>query len=197
MKFAELVVIGALTLSCSGCFGLRAGSRYPDYDSDAVDAAVLTPENDESPWMTLGEFKISETACEGIDTHPMTKTLAHDDLSRFLDSTGATGVEIMARGDLFWFEFPGTDPSDGDRVRLRLAVLNDSKEAADELHKSLLEHGPGWWGFRRANLSILAPKAGVSEAIGFALKYKLMCWGMVEMAGADDVYVVPGPYMEI
>ena len=48
-----------------------------------------------------------------------------------------------------------------------------------------------------SNLSILAPKAGTAEAMAFALRYKLPCWGMISMAGLDDVYVVPGPYMEL
>ena len=65
------------------------------------------------------------------------------------------------------------------------------------LHGALLQHGPGWWGLRRSNLSILAPKASTGEAIALALKYKLICWGMFQQAGVDDVYVVPGPYMEL
>ena len=73
---------------------------------------------------------------------------------------------------------------DGDRVRLRLAVLDDPNQAADELHKSLLEHGPGWWGVRRSNLSILAPKGGLGESVAFALRYKLVCWGAMSVAGS-------------
>jgi hypothetical protein len=46
-------------------------------------------------------------------------------------------------------------------------------------------------------LSILAPKASAAEAMAFALRYKLICWGMFEMAAVDDVYVVPGPYMDL
>ena len=33
--------------------------------------------------------------------------------------------------------------------------------------------------------------------MAFALKYKLVCWGMFEKAAADDVMVIPGPYMEL
>lgn len=197
-RVVSLLLLGAVPL-LSGCFGLRSGevSSYPDYEGDDVDKAVLTPENHEDPWVTLGEFKLNEDACEGIETPTATTNLSYGDLGRFLDAQGMTGIEIKARNDLYWYEFPGEHPNEGDRIRLRLAVLPDSKQAAAELHKSLLEHGPGWWGLRRSNLSVLAPKAGVSEAMAFALKYKLLCWGMFEMADADDVYVVPGPYMEL
>jgi hypothetical protein len=82
-------------------------------------------------------------------------------------------------------------------VRLRLAVLDSTPAAAADLHQSLLEHGPGWWGVRRSNLAVLAPKAGLREAVSFALKHKLHCWGMFTMAGNDDAYVVPGPYTEL
>ena len=76
-------------------------------------------------------------------------------------------------------------------------MLDDAEGAASDLHASLLEHGPGWWGIRRANLAILAPKAGVAEAVAFALKYKLPCWGVMAMTHVDDVYVIPGPYSEL
>jgi hypothetical protein len=141
--------------------------------------------------------KIREEACDDIDTHAMTAIVAQDDLERFLEERGLTVKAIKARGNLYWFDFPGTDPEEGDRVRLRLAVLDTAEDAAVELHQSLLEHGPGWWGLRRSNLSVLAPRASFSEALAFALKYKLPCWGMMMMTDADDVYVVPGPYMEL
>ena len=35
------------------------------------------------------------------------------------------------------------------------------------------------------------------EAVAFAMKYKLFCWGMFTYAGNDDAYVVPGPYGEL
>ena len=62
---------------------------------------------------------------------------------------------------------------------------------------SLLQHGPGWWGVRRANLAVLAPKTSLHDAAAFALKFKLVCWGMFTIAGNDDAYVVPGPYAEL
>lgn len=179
------------------CVGLEAGSRYPDYSSSKVRKDLLSPENQDGPSISLGAFKVKEEACEGIDTHTILQPIAQDDLLRFLEAQKVEVTQVKARGNLYWFDFPGTDPDDGDVVRLRLAVLDSAEEAADELHASLLQHGPGWWGLRRSNLSVLAPKAGIGEAIAFALRNKLVCWGTVSMAEADDVYVVPGPYMEL
>ncbi len=193
----SLVSLAALGGSLVGCLGLAAGSTYPDYNSSEVRKALESPENDKDPGIEVGAVKIRQDVCEGIKTESSTVMLPHDDLSRFLSSQGMAQVEIKARGNLFWFDFPGTDEKSGQTVRLRVAVLQDSKEAANELHKSLLEHGPGWWGLRRSNLSVLAPKAGFTEALAFALRYKLVCWGMFMTTDADDVYVVPGPYMEL
>lgn len=186
-----------LAFASSGCIGLSAGSAYPDYDADDVRKHVLTPQNGKDPSLSLGHFKFAETACQGIDTHTITKRLAQDDFTRFVDRHGGKAKQVKARGNLFWYDFPGDDPKDGDMVRLRLAVLGDAPEAAAELHAALLEHGPGWWGLRRGNLSILAPATGTGSAAAFALQNKLMCWGMFMQTGADDVYVVPGPYMDM
>jgi hypothetical protein len=192
-----LVALAALACLQLGCYGHDAGSTYPDYSSSAVKDGLLSPENEARPSVSIGEFVVRDEVCEGVDTHTVTQLLAQDDLSRFLERIGAPPVQVKARGNLYWYDFPGEDPDDGDVVRLRMAVLSDAEEAADELHQALLQHGPGWWGLRRANLSILAPKAGTAEAMAFAIKYKLPCWGMISMTGLDDVYVVPGPYMEL
>jgi len=192
-----VTIAAALGLLVGGCTGLSAGVDYPSYRRSVVKSASLGPENEENPSIDLQTFRVREDVCKGIDLGVATRPLSADDLTRFLKSSGADNIEIKARGNLYWFDFPGDDPEDGDVVRLRLAVLGDAKEAASELHKALLEHGPGWWGLRRSNLSVLAPRAGVAEAMAFALRYKLPCWGMFEMADADDVMVIPGPYMEL
>lgn len=191
---SALTLLTVVPLSLLGCLGLRSGIDYPSYDTGEVRAQLLTPENQRSPTISLGSFKIKDEVCQGIDTHAVTTVLAQDDFTRFLATQGYKDLPVTARGNLYWFDLPG----DGDGVvRLRLAVLDDAKEAADDLHQSLLQHGPGWWGLRRSNLAILAPKAGVAEAMAFALRYKLVCWGAVAMADADDAYVVPGPYAEL
>ena len=190
-------VAAAFGLISVGCTGLSAGVDYPDFSRSTVKDASLSPENDESPSIDLQTFRIRAEVCKGIDTQSVTRPIAGDDLTRFLRDVGAQNIEVRARGNLVWFDFPGSSPEDGDVVRLRLAILSDAKEAANELHVALLEHGPGWWGLRRGNLSVLAPRAGVAEAMAFALRYKLVCWGMFEMAESDDVMVIPGPYMEL
>jgi hypothetical protein len=189
--------VAMLAAMTTGCYGLSAESRYPDLESDESDAKLLTPENQSDPSVSLNEFVISDDLCEGVDVHTETRPIAQDELTRFLERVGAPPAQVKARGNLYWYEFPGDDPDDGDVVRLRLAVLDTPEEAADELHQALLHHGPGWWGVRRSNLSILAPKTGLGTAIAFAMRYKLPCWGALMVAGLDDVYVVPGPYTEM
>jgi hypothetical protein len=197
-RFSVLPLLVAAPLMLGGCVGLRAGSTYPDYSSGDVRKWLLSPENHTKPSISLNNIKIKDEFCEGLDTYPETHILAQDDLSRFLKTQGVDvgGLEIKARGNLFWFDFPVADGAT-ETVRLRVAVLDNAKEAAMDLHESLLEHGPGWWGLHRSNLAILAPKAGLTEALAFAMKYKLVCWGQFWMTDADDVYAVPGPYAEL
>jgi len=184
----------AVASASSGCYGLASDSHYPDVDDDRMEKAVVSPELQEDPAISLNGVMVRDEVCEGLEFGTETRPLAQDALARFLVSVEATQAgQVKARGNLYWFEFPGEEGS----VRLRLAVLGDAEEAADELHRALLEHGPGWWGLRRSNLSILAPKASLDDAMGFAVKYKLVCWGMMSYAGLDDVYVIPGPYMEL
>lgn len=194
---SRLVVASALALSLvvpsAACSGIDAGVDYPSESVD-VDSFVLTPENESGPSVSFHNFKISPDACKGFDTSATTAPLSPDDLMRFLEKQGTKITPRKARGNLYWLDFPN---GDGGFVRLRLAVLDSPQGAAKDLHNSLLEHGPGWWGVRRSNLAVLAPKAGLSEALSFALKHKLVCWGMFTIAGNDDAYVVPGPYAEL
>ncbi|AUX44730.1 uncharacterized protein SOCE26_061970 [Sorangium cellulosum] len=184
----------ALALGGAACSGIDAGVEYPD-DLPEIDRHVVTPENGPDPSITLGEFKVSPEACKGIDTHTVTQKLSPEDLSRFLEAQGAGSIAPkLARSNLYWFDFPASDES---FVRLRLAVLDSSRHATQDLHDALLQHGPGWWGVRRSNLAVLAPKASLREAMAFAIKYKLVCWGVFTYAGNDDAYVVPGPYAEL
>jgi hypothetical protein len=186
--------LGLLALLMVGCTGLESGIDYPDNDLD-LDQYLLTPEGRPDPSVTLSEFRIGPKACEGIDTHPVSQTLNQEDLTRFFQSIGIKSQAVKARDDLYWYEFRS---GDGDEiVRLRLAILPDRDAAAKDLHESLLQHGPGWWGLRRGNLAVLMPKAGLTEALRFAIGQKLVCWGMFTYTGVDDVYVVAGPYHEI
>jgi hypothetical protein len=177
----------------TGCRGIDADVQYPG-DLPSLDNQLLTPEGDAGPAVTLGAFKWNPATCQGIDAHAATMPLDPDDFTRFLDKQGTKVAPLKARPDLYWFDFP--NGKDNGKVRLRLAVLASSALAGKDLHDSVLDHGPGWWGVRRSNLALLAPKAGLGEALQFALKHKLMCWGIFTYAGRDDAYVVPGPYSE-
>lgn len=196
---AALAALAALT--GTACSGIDAGVDYPDnLPVGEVGQHLLTPENQPEAPITLGEFKIKPDVCQGLDTHTITQPLAPDDLSRFLEQVGSSIQPKKARGNLYWFDFPAaSDAKETGRrfVRLRLAVLDNPDAAARDLHDSLLVHGPGWWGVRRANLAVLAPKTDLDEALAFAIKYKLVCWGMFTYAGNDDAYVVPGPYVQL
>lgn len=185
----------ALGLSVAGCSGIDAGVDYPG-DLPEVGQRVVTPEGEQNPSITLGEMKFNPELCKDVDTRVVVKALAPDDLTRFFEAQGVKVAPKKARGNLFWYDFPNGGDDNGF-VRLRLAVLDDSGGAAKDLHSSLLEHGPGWWGVRRSNLALLAPKASLRTSLEFAIKYKLPCWGIFTYAGLDDAYVVPGPYGEL
>lgn len=183
----------AAALASTGCRGIDADVQYPS-DLPSLDSQLQTPEGDASPPISLGSFKFAPTVCQGIDVHAQTLPITPDDLSRFLDKQGVKVPVLRARPDLYWFDFQ--NGNDKGKLRVRVAILNSPSLAAKDLHDSLLDHGPGWWGVRRSNLAVLVPKADLDQALAFAIKYKLMCWGIFTYAGRDDAYVVPGPYSE-
>ncbi|MBL9027136.1 MAG: hypothetical protein JNL21_33385 [Myxococcales bacterium] len=191
------VFVAAIAVLATGCVGLDAGVEYPDVSDIDLDDYLLTPEGDPNPSVAFGKVKISPKVCEGIDTRMVTGPLDQEELGRFLATRGVEKKPKRARDDLWWYEFLAeeNDPGEGS-VRLRLAILKDRNGAAKDLHDSLLQHGPGWWGLRRGNLAILAPKTSLSEALQFAIKYRLVCWGTFTYTGVDDVYVISGGYSE-
>lgn len=188
----------ALSLGMTGCSaGLSSGIEYPDVSDVDLEGNVVSPEGDERASVTLSEFKFAPETCTGIDTTFAKDDIDQEDLTRFLNTRGLPIKPKRARDDLWWFEVENKDdPGDENVLRLRLAVSKDRYAAAKDLHDSLLQHGPGWWGVRRGNLALLAPRASLSKALRFAIKYKLVCWGMFTYAGVDDVYVVAGGYTE-
>ncbi len=191
------LVLAALSASANAsCVGIESGIEYPNVSDIDLDDYLLTPEGDEDPSVALSQFKISPKTCSGIDTKMVNGPLDQEDVTRFFAARGLALKAKKARNDLWWYEFPAGDtPADGF-VRLRVAILKDRDAAAKDLHDSLLQHGPGWWGLRRGNLAILAPRASLDEALQFAIKYRLVCWGMFTYTGADDAYVVAGGYSE-
>lgn len=201
-KFApsfRALLVFALATPTLACVGIDAGVDYPS-DLPAPDDQVAAPHPDGEASIRLNGFVIKDDVCKDIDTHPVTQKLSPDDLARYLESRGVKIEPRKARDNLYWFDFPTGEAKDGEQtpfVRLRLAVLRDQFSASRDLHESLLDHGPGWWGLRRSNLAILAPKTDLSTALAFAIKHKLVCWGMFTYAGTEDVYVVPGPYTQL
>jgi len=190
---AAAVLLSLAGGASTGCRGIDADVQYPG-DLPSLDNQILSPEGDADPSVRLGAFKFHPNVCQGIDVHAATLPLDPDDLARFLEKQGTKVTPVKARPDLYWFDFPNGE--ENGKLRLRLAVLSSPALAAKDLHDSLLDHGPGWWGVRRSNLALLAPKAGLSQAAAFAVKQKLMCWGIFTYTGRDDAYVVPGPYSE-
>jgi hypothetical protein len=190
-------LLAASALCATGCVGLDAGVEYPDVSDIDLDDYLLTPEGYDDPSVSFGKFKFGPNVCKDIDTRMVTGPLDQEDMTRFLASRGVEKLPKRARDDLWWFEFLAEeeDPGEGS-VRLRLAILKDRNGAAKDLHDSLLQHGPGWWGLRRGNLAVLAPKTSLREALRFAIKYRLVCWGTFTYTGVDDVYVIAGGYAE-
>ncbi len=189
------LLLAATAAGATGCAGIDAGIDYPD-DNVEVSSFLQTPENDPGGSVDFNGFKFKPDLCKNVDTHTITQPLNQEDFTRFLEQQGEKVVPKKARKDLYWYDFPNA-PGSKSFLRLRLAVLENTAAAAADLHASLLEHGPGWWGVRRSNLAILAPKASLGEAVSFAIKHKLVCWGMFTYAGVDDAYVASGPYMEL
>jgi hypothetical protein len=194
-KVAAIAAV-PFALGLTACSGLYSGIDYPG-DLPDPHPSLITPENEPDAPVLFNRTKVSPKACENVDTHPITARLNQEDFARYLDTQGLKLVPRKARDNLYWFDFPNGQDPPKNFVRLRLAVLEDTPHASADLHQSLLEHGPGWWGVRRSNLAILAPKASLSDALAFALKYKLVCWGIFTYAGNDDAYVIPGPYAEM
>lgn len=194
LSFGATAVVLTLAGGASlGCRGIDADVQYPS-DLPSLDNQLQTPEGDNNPGVTLGGFKFAPSVCQGIDAHAQTAPLTPDDFARFLEKQGLKINALRARPDLFWFDFP--NGKEKGKLRVRLAVLASPALAAKDLHDTVLDHGPGWWGVRRSNLAVLVPKADLDQALAFAIKYKLMCWGIFTYAGRDDAYVVPGPYSE-
>lgn len=193
ITLATALGLAVTAAASSGCVGIASGVTYPDVSDVELDKFLLTPEGDPEPSVRLSNFKIAPATCQGIDRGVVSDTLGPEDLSRFFATQNIKVEQQQARDNLYWFGFGAGD----DAVKLRLAILKNPNAAAKDLHDSLVEHGPGWWGVRRGNLAVLAPKAGLSEALRFAIKTKLLCWGMFTYAGADDVYVTAGGYSEL
>ena len=144
--------------------------------------------------LRLGNSRLEPKVCDGVATSPAYAQLGPGDLADFLREQGYSFEIETARGDLKYFDvqLPG-----GESMRLRVAVLGSAAEAARDLHEALLEHGRGSWGVHRSNLAVLAPIGSGQQIVELAAKTKLACWGVLTVAGRDDVFVIPGGYAEL
>ena len=191
-----MLAAASLGASSSGCAGIASGIDYPYVGDVDLDKYLLTPEGDSDPTIALNHFKIAPKTCEGFDLKMVTEKLDQADLTRFFATQNVRTQERKARSDLYWYDFANGDSNADASLKLRLAILRDNNAAGKDLHDSLIQHGPGWWGVRRGNLALLAPKASLHEALQFAIKTKLVCWGEFTYAGYDDIYSTVGGYSE-
>jgi hypothetical protein len=146
--------------------------------------------------MEPGAMRLHTDVCNGMaELRPEFKTLTENDLIGFLKTQGFNTRSIRARSDLVYVEI--TNPPGGGIVRLRVAILPSPYEAGTELHEAILQHGAGSWGVHRSNLAVLAPIGSTNQIVGFAVKTKLACWGVLTLSGRDDDFVVPGGYTEL
>jgi hypothetical protein len=133
---------------------------------------------------SLGGFVIKPEACAGIDMRPDYAPLSVGHFEAFLTAQNISFQRIRARDDLHYLD----STIDGEGVRFRVATLTSPRDAARDLYEALLQHGKGAWGVHRSNLAVLI--------VGFAVRTKLACWGVLGAAGRDDAFVVPGGYYE-
>lgn len=148
---------------------------------------------DSSADTKLGEFIVKPDACSGIDLRPDYSTLSVGHFEAFLTAQNIPFQRIRARDDLHYLD----STIDGEGVRFRVATLTSPRDAARDLYEALLQHGKGSWGVHRANIAVLAPIGQTEDDIvGFAVRTKLACWGVLTAAGRDDAFVIPGGYYE-
>lgn len=180
----------------SGCGGsatvnLNSGQSV---DLDTVTTTASADDLEGSPGSSaLGDTRLQEGVCDGVDTTPVYSRLGASSFTELLSDQNLSYSIERQRPDLIY-----VDVRDGDAtVRFRVATLSSPEEAARDLHEALLEHGKGSWGVHRSNLAVLGPIASTDDAIAFAARTKLACWGVLTVTGRDDTYVVPGAYTSL
>jgi len=142
-----------------------------------------------------GGLRFKPGLCDAAELRPEGRVLNEGHIIEFLNKQQLDVRIERPRSDLIYLVVSGagTDVP----VRLRVAVLKNADEAGAELHAAMLQHGPGAWGVRRANLAVLGAIGSLDDDLTFAAKTRLACWGMFMTAGRDDTYSVPGGYREL
>lgn len=157
--------------------------------------AALEGVDGREPAIAPNAMRLSPKVCAGVDLRPEYATLDARALVDFLQGQGMKLKVERARADLVFLDVEGAGTA--QPVRLRVAILKGAPEAGRELHEAILQHGRGSWGVHRSNLAVLAPIADAEDALAFAVKTKLPCFGVFTMASHDDDFVVPGGYSEL
>jgi hypothetical protein len=180
---AALVLLG-----CGGNTGLRM--------TDGTDFhAYVQSRSGGASGGELARVRFRPSLCDGEAMQPEHALLDENNLVEFLTRQHLDVTVDRPRADLVYLNIAGAG-TDGP-VRMRVAILENADQAGTELHEALLQHGEGAWGVHRSNLAALVPVGPYSEAIAFAAKTKLACWGVFTAAGTDDTFVVPGGYLEL
>jgi hypothetical protein len=187
IALAALAALAALLAAC-GMSDLHIAGAPPA--SQYLVAFDGTPSG-----ASLGEVRFSPDVCDHANLRPVDRPLDVDDFLAFVKAQGLETRVVRARSDLVFVDVlnAGTPAP----VRFRVAILDTAGAAGHELHGALLQHGEGSWGLHRGNLAVLAPEAPADDAVVFAAKLHLACWGTLMIAGHDDTYVVPGGYTEL
>lgn len=190
MRNATLFLgLGSLLLfGCGGNSGLRMtdGSDYRAYVEDRGGSATGGE---------LAQVRFKASLCDTEAMQPEHARLNENDLVQFLVRQHLDVRVDRPRADLVYLIINGAGTE--SPVRVRVAILDSADQAGSELHEALLQHGEGAWGVHRSNLAALVPTGPYSEALAFAAKTKLACWGVFTAAGTDDTFVVPGGYFEL
>ncbi|HVJ88480.1 MAG TPA: hypothetical protein VM580_01675 [Labilithrix sp.] len=145
--------------------------------------------------VSLGAVRFKSDVCRGVDVSPVGRPLDADAFVAFLKSQGLDTRTVRARHDLVLVDV--LNAGTPGPVRFRVAELGSPGAAGHELHTALLQKGQGTWGIVRGNLAILAPTTSANDAVVFAGKTRLACWGVFMIAGLDDTFVIPGGYTEL
>ena len=179
---------GTLVLGCGGNTGLRMtdGSDFHAY---------VENRNGDATGGELAQLKFKKSLCDSEPLQPEHAKLTENDLVQFLQRQHLDVRVDRPRADLVYLNVNGAGTE--SPVRIRVAILENADQAGLELHEALLQHGEGAWGVHRSNLAALVPTGPYSEAISFAAKTKLACWGVFTAAGTDDTFVVSGGYFEL
>ena len=181
-------VFGLLLAACGSNTSLRMtdGSDFRAYVQDRRAPATGGE---------LAEVAFKPSLCDGEPMQPDHSQLDENNLVQFLTRQHLDVRIDRPRADLVYLNINGAGTE--APVRMRVAILENADQAGNELHEAILQHGEGAWGVHRSNLAALVPVGPYTDAIAFAAKTKLACWGVFTAAGQDDTFVVPGGYLEL